>query len=86
MFHKSSPTSRHIIDEYMDNDSSGETIEMQRVSSYANSMNGSFRTVSASLPPAIDRANKTARQRSHDREEEMVPEAMIDHIYNKSGC
>lgn len=85
MSHIGSPTSRNIIDEVMDNDSSGETIKMHGVRTYANSTDGSFRPVSAFLPPAVDRSNKPAKLRLYDYEEEKVPEEMTIHGYNKSG-
>ncbi|WKY10113.1 hypothetical protein Q1695_002455 [Nippostrongylus brasiliensis] len=86
--HLSSPPARYTIDEAVDNESSGETIKMHGIVSYANSQCSSdsrMRSASAFLPPAVDRSNKPAKLRLYDLEDEKVPEEMTIHGYNKSG-
>ncbi|KAK6046074.1 hypothetical protein COOONC_16421, partial [Cooperia oncophora] len=80
--HMGSPPTRSLIDEVMENDSSGETIKLHGIGRYANSDGGS-RYGSGFLPPAVDRSNKPAKLRLYDYEEEKVPEEMTIHGYNK---
>uniref|UniRef100_L7MLG6 SOC-1 n=1 Tax=Oesophagostomum dentatum TaxID=61180 RepID=L7MLG6_OESDE len=82
------PSIHGVIDETLDNDSSGETIKMHGIVTYANSQCSSdvgFRALSAYEPPAVDRSNKPAKLRLYDYDEDKVPEAMTIHGYNKSG-
>ncbi|EYC17984.1 hypothetical protein Y032_0029g1991 [Ancylostoma ceylanicum] len=84
--HTVSPTAHSIINEAVDNDSSGETIKMHGLVSYANSQCSSDVGFQAAFqPPAVDRSNKPAKLRLYDYEEEKVPEEMTIHGYNKSG-
>ncbi|CAJ0590006.1 unnamed protein product [Cylicocyclus nassatus] len=84
--HTVSPTAHSIIDEAVDNDSSGETIKMHGMASYANtSTELGFDALSTFQPPVVDRSNKPAKLRLYDYEDEKVPEEMTIHGYNKSG-
>nr|CDJ82031.1 Pleckstrin homology domain containing protein [Haemonchus contortus] len=84
MSHMGSPPTRSLIDEVMENDSSGETIKMHGIVPYENPESG-FRGGPGFLPPAVDRSNKPAKLRLYDYDEEKVPEEMTIHGYNKSG-
>ncbi|KAJ1366817.1 hypothetical protein KIN20_027586 [Parelaphostrongylus tenuis] len=81
--------SHSIISETKDNDSSGETIKMHSIATYANSSQCSsddrLRAPSVFQPPVVDRSNKPAKLRLYDYEDEKMAEEMTIHGYNKSG-